>query len=305
MVRIALIAGLVIGTLACACGPVTSNPTATPEATTSGEPPPPTLTAAEQTISAAPLDATATILAGLHPTAVPADVVANLLQACLAGAASDVGATAAATEDCLHHSKIEVDSLPVAGEVSVIFFEPKNDGCAPGETFDVVAWHDGTDWHTQQLDDPHLRDDTYKLIVRPWTRVTGDPGREARTAEGIRVTVIANSYSCGSGSALLPVMFAFDGSTWKFAWQPLRTELTDLTYADVQFSGNGIDVLDVKGAAWPRLSDEPEELGKIFSESHPGPHRHFDETWTRKDDEYVMADRSELPSPYDALVHFM
>src|SRR5207253_10750971 len=111
--------------------------------------------------------------------------------------------------------------------------------------------------------------------------------------------------SCASGSALLPVMFAYDGSVWMFAWTPLRTALTYLTYPNVRFSGNGIDVLDVKGAAWPKLPDEPEALGEIFSESHPGPHRYFQETWTRKGDEYVMADRNELSSPYDSLVRFV
>ncbi len=64
----------------------------------------------------------------------------------------------------------------------------------------------------------------------------------------------------------------------------------------------GTEHLHVRGELWWVAGDP---AGQIFYESHPGPHRVEDQTWTRTGDRYVLSSSSVEPSAYNTLVSFI
>lgn len=227
------------------------------------------------------------------------------LRACLASIQSDDAVLAAGNvHGCLVTRGINVGTLGVPASVPAVIVETGSQ-CVHGDVIHDIAWKASDGWRAQQLTDPFLSDSFVRLVEErsgsPWQTVA----REGTTEDRTYITVVADVNGCGSGPEQLPVLLALDGAAWRVVWTPVGTQMMDLSDATSQFSGNDLEEIEVQGAAWPRLPDEPDVLGKIFSESHPGPHRYFQQTWTLKRDAYVMADENELPSEYATLVHFM
>lgn len=178
-------------------------------------------------------------------------------------------------------------------------------------TVSYLAWRNDAGWHAQSAE-PLLQSAT------PWgedagTRfLSGGGGMTAAQqsrvryrsviAEGqARLGVIHSGAECGSGapSEGYLILELRDG-LWSLLWNSGQDARTRLGHRIIEFTTEGLDSLRITGDSWVRQDAERE----VFHESNSGPHRYFDQTWTRMGETYDMTNETVLPTSYNTLVGF-
>jgi len=275
---------------ACASGPSKSR-TATPAVTETGGAVTPAATSAVTPVPTTAEDA------GMEQT----------VRACMTPALPDDTAGAESRLDaCLNRGEAGFVVAPVGGPLPVVLIERPGD---PGmcRSVDFIAWRTGGEWRLQfatpllpdPIDDRLLGPATFpgnaRVPAAMLARVVSDAGSTL-------MTVLSSTATCGSGPRMYPLLVALKGDAWQLAWDPRGSELTTLSDSRTDFvDASGIDHVHVRGALWG--SADP--AGTIFAESHPGPHRYVDQTWTRDGQRYVLSASQVEPSAYNTLVNFV
>jgi hypothetical protein len=222
------------------------------------------------------------------------------------GFPDDTPGATSGLDACLNRGEGGYHVVGIEGGLPLILVERLED---PGlcRAHSVIVWmKEG--WHIQNatvlLPDP-VNDRLLGQYSVPPFADSPQPSAIARqTNEGdaLVLSVLVGVASCGSGPGTVPMLFALNGDTWHLAWDPRGTELETLTDPRADFADtSGIEHIHVRGAMW--CSADP--AGKIFAESHPGPHRYADETWTRDGERYVLSASRIEPSAYNTLLNFV
>jgi hypothetical protein len=275
---------------------VTEKSTGTPSPSALSTPVPAETAAAISTRAAANETAVAT----------QAIVVQQTVRSCMEPALPDDATVAAHRLDaCLNRGEGGFVVAAATGPMPAVIVELVS---APGQcrAYDFILWRTDRDWKAQyvtpQLPDPV--DDRLlgpagfgeKVAAAALARVVSDP-------EGTLMAVLSSTASCGSGPTMYPILFALHDRAWQLAWDPRGSELATLSDSRADFAdAAGVERVHIRGELWDVVGDP---AGKICYESHPGPHRFQDQTWTRNGDRYVLSSSSVEPSAYNTLVNFI
>jgi hypothetical protein len=123
----------------------------------------------------------------------------------------------------------------------------------------------------------------------------------ARQAPGAREMLVVIDMGFSSGRrAEEAQLLRFDEGRWQLVWAPPGG---DWNYGDaaVEFANRGLAQFRVRSSSRMRQ----DLYSGYLSEPDGGEHRRFVERWERKNSAYVMADRSEEPTPYSTLVRLI
>ena len=235
-------------------------------------------------------------------TPVPPDEVERLVHDCLASISSG-GITQAAQEMkvCLDDSSLAererygARTFGVEGELPVMLLGLLGPDCR--FTYEYIAWRSSSGWQLQYMTS-QLPACQYTLFGRA---SSGPAALEAGTPDGTRLAVIDSAPCCGSAPGASLVLFQLDADGLRIVWDGARSEMAKLSHGEVEFAGDGIDLINVGGDSW----FYPDDKKDIFHESNPGPHRHFQETWALRSDGYVLAEQRVVPSAYNTLVELI
>jgi len=281
---------LVIGT---ACGG--ANAPGTPTAL----PPGAVVTQAPPTLAHGPEAATPAPVTPSNLERVPLQEVEQAVRRCLANVSPEVISQAAQRiEDCLLGMRLSAQAVGVEGPLPVLFVDLANPECMFDE---FIAWWSSGQWQLQYMNPLFATGTDYRVATRTLAGAQMPSPRAASAPEGIRLGIINSFANCGSAPGASFLLLAFDENSWRLLWDAQTTEIASLSHTQVQFLGEGIGNILVMGDSWQL----PEPKSKIFHESNPGPHRHFQQTWTLEGDQYVLRDKHVQPSAYNTLVEFI
>ena len=262
----------------------------------------PTATVGPTTPSPTPLPTTVSPAASPE-TPVPLQELERAIQDCLSNVSPDVSSqTAQGIEDCLLDTPRKplgfgAQVFGVEDLVPVLLIDLANPHCSFDE---FIAWRSGGQWQLQYMNPLFRAGSDYRIGAWLPTSVQM-PAREAVVPEGVRLGIITSAANCGSAPHASFLLLALDRDFWRILWDAQNSEIAELAHTEVQFLGEGIDSIAVKGSSW-NLHDP--QRG-IFHESNAGPHRYFNETWILKGEEYVLAEKRVQPSVYNTLVEFI
>lgn len=241
------------------------------------------------------------------PTPILPAVLERAIGVCLdPESSSDIDAAAGRARDCLSKQGLAFQTAGVAGALPVVLLQMGNPMLCRYDNF--LAWSNAGGWRVQyirvEFDISAAFGD--RIIPERYSDAGHTPGNSdlARvvTDRGGTWLAIMLDRGCGSGHWRAPLLFVLESRAWRLAWNPHDSEIFALTDTDAHFEGDGIDAITLNGWAWG-VPDDPR--ARIFSESHPGPHRVVEETWTRQVEGYVLASQHVLPSAYNTLVNFV
>jgi hypothetical protein len=251
--------------------------------------------------------ATPTPLATTSPVAspempVPQQELERAIRGCL-GVSRTYPGDRSGIEDCLLDRPrkplgFAAQVFGVEGLVPVLLIDLANPHCSFDE---FVAWWSGDQWQLQYMNPLFRADISYR--IGPWlpAKLEMPVGREAAAPEGARLGIVTSAANCGSAPHASFLLLTLDGDSWRILWDAQDSQMAELAHTKVQFVGEGIDSIAVRGSSW-HLRDP--QRG-IFHESNAGPHRYFNETWILKGEEYVLAEKRVQPSVYNTLVEFI
>jgi len=242
-------------------------------------------------------------VAGPLETPVPLQELEQAIRSCLANVSPEALSQAVqGIEDCLlgiagKPLGFSAQAFGVEGLLPVLLIDLANPRCSFDE---FIAWWSSGQWKLQHMNALFRAGSDYRIGT--WTPAGLQmPARQAAAPEGIRLGIITSLANCGSAPHASFLLLALDGNSWRILWDAQDSEIADLAHTEVQFLGQGIESIEVRGSSW-HLRD-PER--SIFHESNPGPHRYFNETWTLEGDRYALRDKRVQPSIYNTLVEFI
>jgi len=236
------------------------------------------------------------------PTPVPSEEVERAVRGCLAGI-SPQRITQAAQEMkvCLDDSSLAqgenygARTFAVEGELPVMLLGLLGPDCR--FTYEYLAWWRDGGWQVQYLT-PQLPLCDYTLFASP---PSTPAARQLDAPDGVRLVVINTVHCCGSAPSASLLLLGLHAAGWQIVWDGEKSDMANLSHREVEFVDEGIDLIKVRGDSW-FYADEKKD---IFNEGNPGPHRHFEETWTLQEDGYVRLEHRVVPSAYNTLVEFV
>ncbi len=186
-------------------------------------------------------------------------------------------------------------TFTVEGELPIMLLGLLGPDCR--FTYEYVVWWTSKGWQVQYLT-PQFLPCAYSLVAVPGPSAGA---RQISSSGGVRLAVVGAAPCCGSAPGASLALFQLDADGWRVLWDGVGSEMPRLSHRKVEFVGERIDVIHVRGSSW----FYPDERRDIFHESNPGPHRYFEETWTLQGDGYVLLDHRVQPSAYNTLVEFI
>lgn len=197
-------------------------------------------------------------------------------------------------------------AIVAEGDIPVVLLDVGG-GCVHYvESF--VLWSDGSDWHLQSLEAllPNARDHGTTLTgTWPYTPerslASGPTARAILDGGVVRLGVIVGQAGCGSGPHETYALVSLVDGDWNLSWDGAAAFAGQIGQTAVEFSGEGMDTIAVKGTSF-RRSDLKSQ---IFFEGKIGPHRYFDQIWQRQGGEYELAGETVRPWSYNTLVEFV
>jgi len=257
------------------------------------------VTQAPATLAYTPEAATPAAVTPSSLTPVPLQELEQAIRNCLANASPEAISQAAwGIEDCLLGMRLSAQAVGVEGPLPVLFVDLPNPECMFDE---FIAWWSGGQWQLLYMNPLFPAGTDYRIAGQTRAGAQMPSPREALAPEGIRLGIINSFGNCGSAPGASFLLLAFDENSWRILWDAQDTEIAGLAHTQVQFIGEGTESILVMGDSW----ELPEPKSRIFHESNPGPHRHFQQTWTLEGDEYVLGDEHVQPSAYNTLVEFI
>ena len=236
-------------------------------------------------------------------TPVPVQELEQAIRNCLTDVSPEaVGEAAPGIERCL----LSIETKPlgfspqvfgVEGVLPVLLMDLATPWCSFDE---FIAWQSGGEWQLQYMNPLFRAGSDYRIGAWMPSGVQ-TPARQVPAPDGVRLGIITTAASCGSAPQASFLLLALDGDSWRILWDAQDSQIAELAHTEVKFLGERIESIAVRGSSW-HLQD-PQR--RIFLEANPGPHRYFDETWTLKGDEYVLAEKRVQPSVYNTLVEFI
>jgi tetratricopeptide (TPR) repeat protein len=161
----------------------------------------------------------------------------------------------------------------------------------------AIFWWDKDKFHSQVFysadEDAHGFSPSFMVI-----NARLSPGSDNTVEMG----VVYDAASGGSGSpvpAYKVLRFEDDGRWW-IVWSSPRSGWYN-SHGKLTFAGHGISEVILEGDSW-YCGDGRDN---IFHESNAGPHRHFQSTWERQGDGYVLKEKKTIPTAYNTLVEFI
>jgi hypothetical protein len=167
----------------------------------------------------------------------------------------------------------------------------------------LIAWQEGDAWQVQSTDEA-LRESW----VTSWPGQRFDSGtwigvhpRLVNDAGHLYLGVITGHADCGSGPHQGYLLLTLEEGRWTVAWNAKAAFAGLIGQTSVEFSGEALDTIAVRGTSYGRSDAK----SGILAEHKLAPVRYFDQIWARQGEVYILAEERVRASGSNTLVEFI